>query len=231
MNAKSRFLLISVVSTAVMFGAGGSAPVRGDTYLEYLKVKASWRFLSLYGDYTWSEEDAPINRAYKRYRDQQEKKNVLAIGTVTVNGSYPTVLYDANDIGTIETLGFFFIDPNTGLQTSGPAVTSVRYEVSEHPDTDQIEGGDRVPTFSHLGTSYDSLSNFSFSYTISSSSFEPIIQAIPCFDGQPIEIPGAGGENVAMASTINLLVPEPSTLFLFIIGMLGLANYGCRCKR
>lgn len=146
------------------------------------------------------------------YLSEAVIKPIGFVGLTVIDGSdAPYVLTSA---GENLALSFQFIDPATGLPTSGPAVASVVYEANLDPFTPNV----LVP----IGTSSNSLSNFAISW--SSSGFEPMIEAIP-YDASdnPIEDPGVDGDNSAVGLNIAPNAPDSaSTFYLLGLGIAGL---------
>jgi hypothetical protein len=165
-------------------------------------------------------EEALIFTANKKYNDEQNESGVSAIGQALINGLSPTALVPP---GTTVPLTFQFINPGTGQPTTGPTVSLVDYMANLNPNTPNV--------FVDLGTSTNAASNFSLPFTV--VPFEPFIKAIPFGpNGQPIVIPGVGGENVAIGVAVALQpIPEPSTLTLLGLGSLGLLGYGWRRRK
>jgi hypothetical protein len=153
-------------------------------------------------------EAAAIAAADKSYEDEQ-KVVTAVIGQDFLNGVFP-YLFLSN--GSTAKLTFSFIDPATGLPTTGTSIGSVVYEQSQTPD---------IPdSFTMVGMSTDATNHFLINYQVGSS--EQDIRAIP-FDlsGLPISISGVGGENVAVGDVVQLqTVPEPSALTLTVNGAL-----------
>ncbi len=215
---RKTILLQAILAIAVLLGSPTIG--RADSYSDYLLAVAGIRLGTVLGDYTPSEEEALVAFAWKQYRQEQEKLGIPAVGQVAFNTIYPSAIAT---IGSTETLTFQFIDPATGLPTSGPAVASVLYEANYDPNS--------PTTFVPLGTSTDVAGNFDFAYVVTGQ--EPVINAIPMdASGNPIVISGVDGDNDAQGGGLLVTVPEPSTLTMFTLGFLSCGAYAYpRCRR
>jgi len=163
--------------------------------------------------------------AISAYLVQQAAVLLPAVGQLLFAGS-PVSLLPA---GATEFLDFRFIDPATGLPTTGPPIGSVEYEVNVNP---------AAPTdFVDIGTSSAAATDFAVPFTVQSGT-EPVFLAIPFSPaGDAIFIAGTGGSNDARAIAFNATAPEPSyvvalgaalALVAFRLRRPGTAARGCR---
>jgi hypothetical protein len=173
------------------------------------------------GAWSAQHEAEETATSYADYKKEQASLNIRIIGQPAIYAvagipqtpGYPSVFAQPGQLLSVD---FGFLDPATGLPTTGPSVASVAYEV----DTDPLSATNFVP----IGTSFDAGSNFSISYLISTT-FEPGIQAIPYdANGDPIVITGLGGDNVAQGKVVALFIPEPSTFALLLPSLLMLVG-------
>lgn len=148
--------------------------------------------------------------------NQDKKAGKTIKGNAGLNGFSPSGGIPVEFLvpGTLATLTFEWLDPQTLLATTGPAIAFVSYAYSQTPD---------VPTsFTPLGTSTNPLTDFALQY--SAFSTEEAIVATP-FDasGNPIFIADVDGiGNLAPGTVVQLVSPEPATLLLFGSSLLGL---------
>ena len=146
------------------------------------------------------------------YLSEAAFKPIGFVGLTAIDGS--TSPFELTGNGQILTLSFEFINPATGVPTTGPAVSSVLYEANLDPSTPNV----LVP----IGTSSAFVSNFAITWQ--SSGFEPMIEAIPYdANGNPIVISGVDGENSAVGLNVALNAPDSSpTSVLLGLGIVGL---------
>jgi hypothetical protein len=202
-----------------VFLTNSAVVCRADSWWQYAKNVAWIRFLTATFDLTLAQEDAYLRIASSNYLHQAKNHGDTVVGTATKNGNYPI---EWSTLGATETLGFIWLNSATGLQTTGPEIASVFYEVNLDPTyTNAL--GDLI--FTALGTSTDAEHNFAYDWVI--SGFEPEIQATPMDSlGNVITIPGVDGYNVAIGLAVNLYeVPEPSTIALIGAGLVVLVRF------
>lgn len=149
---------------------------------------------------------------------------VPGIGQAAYANMFPSAVFP---LGTSDLLTFQFLDPTTRQFTDGPDIDFVLYETFPDP-------GDPTLTV-ELGTSFDSSTDFAFEFAI--TDFEHVILATS-FDstGDPLFLPGIDGGNVAQSmimvfQDIEIPAPEPSTIALFSIGLVGLGFIACRGRK
>jgi len=201
---------ISKWSFVAVFGVCGSISVipgaMATSAVDYANTVRAIRVDSKLGVFTPEDEADLIKAAKNDY--WKEQTNTTTVGDVLINGASPVYFTGP---GTTVTLTFDFVDPSTGLPTTGPTVASVEYMANLDPNT---------ATFVPIGTS--TAAEFAFSFTV--SGFEPQIIGIPLDEaGAPIVIEGFGGANDAPGLAVALLAPEPSTYLLMGVGFAALA--------
>jgi hypothetical protein len=169
---------------------------------------------------TDAEEQTMKDAAAKAYDNEQALAMQPTIGQAFLNGQATGGILNP---GTPSLLTFEYVDPSTLLQTSGPPTAEVSYAYSQTPSN--------PASFTFLGDSNNPATNFELPFT--SFSIEEAIIATPLDSaGAPIFIPDIDGVgNVAPGLAVNL-IPEPGSLTLLAIGLLGLgAMLGRGAKR
>ncbi len=210
-NARRR-LWSGILAVGVILAV--AKPANADAYSTYLVDLWADKLNTFFGAYTPDSEKEHIANDYEKYTSEQASISIPFIGQPAIyavagtpqSPQFPAVFALQGQLLSVD---FGFIDPATGLATTGPLVASVEYEVNVDP----LSPTDYVP----IGTSFDAASDFSISYLFSTD-FEPTIQAIP-FDasGNPIIMPGVDGENVARGVVTAVVTPEPSAVWLLAV--------------
>jgi hypothetical protein len=177
------------------------------------------------GNLTARQEKELIGRNWDEWRRQREQQGKKSVGQVAKDGFFPVAEYTSADLGTIEALTYFFIDPATGQKTQTQPdfeFSAVRYDALLQPftlDKNQLNEASIRANLVTIGTSSDAASNFEIPFTL--QGFEPIILAFP-LDANGNEISGEG--TAGFASNV-LATPEPtSTLGFLALGTLGAAS-------
>ncbi|GCA75599.1 hypothetical protein MiTe_02435 [Microcystis aeruginosa NIES-2520] len=178
------------------------------------------------GNLTAREGKELIGRNWAEWRRQREQQGKIAVGQVGKDGFFPVAEYTLADLGTIETLTYFFIDPVTGQKTQTQPdfeFSAVRYDALLQPftlDKNQLNEASIRANLVTIGTSSDAASNFEIPFTL--QGFEPIILGFP-LDANGNEISGEG--TAGFASNVLVSTPEPtSTLGFLALGTLGAAS-------
>jgi len=97
------------------------------TYWETVKKNLVVVIDTSLGNLTAEQEVDKINANWEEWYRQREAAGQTSVGQSAIDGLYPIAGYDLTDLGTMESLTYFFIDPATGLRTTPAfAVSSVR---------------------------------------------------------------------------------------------------------
>jgi hypothetical protein len=207
----TRWLLLGLV--VAMLESSAFADSLGQSF----KVGTDLLHCSLFGDCTWKQEAADALVEAGLEFNEQFKKGLPFVGGIFLNGS--DVVYSFGGSSGIMTAHFTFswLNPGTGLPTSGPAVAAVQYYVWNGA----VISLD-LSAWTLVGTSNNSASGFEFTYSFPAG--EHIFLSVPLnSSGQPIFINGVGGYNDAESIVMNTITPEPGSLVLFATGALALA--------
>jgi hypothetical protein len=162
-----------------------------------------------------------IEAIWMQYYQEHPPRLFSFLGQVLIGGNFPVTTYTA---GQSSTLTFEFLNTLTNLQTPGPTIGSVIYEVNVDHTNPSL--------FTVIGTSTDAADNFALSYTFGAN--EPTILGIPLSPtGAPIvQLDFDGIGNVAQGLAFNIPggVPEPSTWAMMLLGFVGLGFMAYRRK-
>jgi len=162
------------------------------------------------------------------YLQQKNNAGLAALGQVAKDGAFPVETYVLADLGSTERLTYFFVDSSTGLRTNpGFAVSSVEWDALLTPptlDPNALTEALIQSSLTPLGISTDSANDFAFDFTL--QGVEPLIIGFP-LDAAGNIITGEGTAGYAM----NVLTPEPGTMALMALGVLGAAFLRKRMRR
>jgi PEP-CTERM motif len=147
------------------------------------------------------------------------KNGLFSVGQININGSNPFIFATGSSTLTAD-LTFEWMNPMTGLPTTGPAISTVDYYLWTGTGNSLDPSSS---TWSLVGTSSNAASDFEFTYSFASS--ENIFYGVPLSSGFQIVITGAGGYNDAQDTVPDIVAtPEPASLFLLGSGVLGLGG-------
>jgi hypothetical protein len=204
------YTISSFILATTLFGSGGNALTVNDKIFQFKIIKdgTDKGLLDVFEEHELRED------VRKEYKEEHTGK-LIGQSFQNIPGFAPSSepSYSLSDLGSPIELTFSYIVNDTGERIAPPVdVAFVLYEGLFDPSTS---------TFTELGTSSDSASDYSFSWVLQGS--EPIIVGIP-FDlsGNPYP------EEANWGASLNLLaIPEPSKWALILTGFsgLGFVNY------
>jgi PEP-CTERM motif len=166
--------------------------------------------------WTQEQEDQTIESENNKESAEQVAIELPSVGQTYMNGSSPVFDYGVGPETLSADLTFSWVDPSTGLPTTGPTVNAVQYYVWNGATVSL----DLPSAWTLVGTSGNSASGYEVSYSFPYG--ENIFLSLPLnSSGQPIVIDGVGGYNDAESIVADTVIPEPATLCL--LGLGGLA--------
>jgi hypothetical protein len=188
-----------------------------DSLFQRLSVGANTLLCSLSGHCTWRQEAATARSELLKEYAEQFANRELFVGGIFLNGSPGVYSFGSGSGILTANFTFSWVNPATGLPTSGPAIASVQYYVWNGVVTSL-----NLSAWTLVGTSNNSAPGFEFTYSFPAG--EHIFLSVPLnSSGQPIFINGVGGYNDAESLVMNTVTPEPGSLVLFATGALALA--------